>query len=304
MKFYLTLATALSLLGTVKAGLEDAKYSTVLTPSNFDNVIASQTEGTLVAFFAPWCGHCKNLEPVWTKIAEAFDGDDRCKVAHFNADDATARPISSKYGVQGFPTLKFLAPPSKGGQVDTYNGARSEEAFLEYLNEKCGTEKGKGGVLSNLAGRIPSLDNLAALYLSPSATRPALLASASALSSSLTTRASQMSAYYLKLMTKWAELAEDNVDDAKRWIEGESKRLEKLASRKGKVQVSKLEEAKMKQNILSVFASATSLVSSASSTASVVATDAASSASSAASQASRTVSSVKDKVTDRVKQEL
>jgi len=51
-------------------------------------------------------------------------------------------------------------------------------------------------------------------------------------------------------MTKWSQLAEDNVEEAKKWIEGESQRLGKMVSKgKGKVQRGKLEEMKMKQNV-------------------------------------------------------
>ena len=107
-----------------------------------------------------------------------------------------------------------------------------------------------GGLGCAQAGRIPSLDNLAAAYLSPSSPRSSILSSASSLSSSLSTRSSEMSAYYLKLMTKWSQLAEDNVEEAKKWIEGESQRLGKMVSKgKGKVQRGKLEEMKMKQNV-------------------------------------------------------
>ncbi|KWU45274.1 thioredoxin-domain-containing protein, partial [Rhodotorula sp. JG-1b] len=243
-------ATALALLAAVPAvlaGLEDAKYSTVLSAKNFDGVIASQSEGTLVAFFAPWCGHCKSLEPVWTKIASAFDGDDRCKVAHFDADDAAARPLASKYGVSGFPTIKFIHPPSKGGQVEAYSGPRTEEAFLEFLNEKCGTHKLPGGLLSDLAGRIPSLDSLASLYLVPTATRPDLLSSASALASSLASSSSPLAGYYVKIMTKLDSLP--NVEEAKAWIERERARLAKLAAKKGSVTAQKIDEARMKSNV-------------------------------------------------------
>ncbi|GAA5969403.1 hypothetical protein JCM21900_005686 [Sporobolomyces salmonicolor] len=323
MKLALTLPAALALLPSLAyAGLEDAKYSTVLTPQNFDNVIASQSEGTLVAFFAPWCGHCKSLEPVWSKIAEAFDGDDRCKVAHLNADESAAKPLASKYGVSGFPTIKFIAPPSKGGKVETYQSARSEEAFLEYLNQQCGTNKGPGGVLSDLAGRIPSLDTLASVYLTPSATRPALLSSASALASSLTDSSSSLATYYLKLMTKWAGASGAQLEDARAWIAKESERLGKLAGRKGKVAVKQLEEARMKQNVLAAFASAASAVSSAATAAETLASsasfaagqatesaktlagDATASAKSAAGEASKTLESVVEKATGRVKEEL
>ncbi|ORY56814.1 thioredoxin-like protein [Leucosporidium creatinivorum] len=239
----------LALAGSALAGLEDSRFSTVLSSKNFDHVIASQSEGTLVAFFAPWCGHCKSLEPTWTKIAEAFDGDDRCKVAHLNADEASAKPLASQYGVKGFPTIKFI--PSGGRPVEDYAGARSEEAFLQFLNEKCGTHRTPGGGLSKLAGRIPSLDTLASTYFAPTATRPALLESASALASSLTDKSSEMASYYIKVMTKWSEAT--SLADAQAWIVKETERLGKLASRKGTIAGKKLDELKMKQNILAAF---------------------------------------------------
>ncbi|GAA5882743.1 hypothetical protein JCM3774_003251 [Rhodotorula dairenensis] len=289
-------STALALLAAVPAvlaGLEDAKYSTVLSAKNFDGVIASQSEGTLVAFFAPWCGHCKSLEPVWTKIAAAFDGDDRCKVAHLDADDAAARPLASKYGVSGFPTIKFIQPASKGGLVEAYSGPRTEEAFLNFLNEKCGTHKQPGGILSELAGRIPSLDSLASLYLVPTATRSDLLASASALASSLVSSSSSpLAAYYIKVMSKIDSLG--SVEDAKAWIEKERARLAKLAARKGSVTAHKIDEARMKSNILAAFASsaaasASASVSSAASVASASASSAGSVLSSSASSAGSVV---------------
>ncbi|BGO96092.1 hypothetical protein NBRC10512_007202 [Rhodotorula toruloides] len=283
------LAALFAALPTALAGLEDARYSTVLTPSNFDGVIASQSEGTLVAFFAPWCGHCKSLEPVWTKIAEAFDGDDRCKVAHFNADDAAARPLASKYGVSGFPTIKFIPPPSKGGQAEAYQGPRTEQAFLEFLNEHCGTHKLPGGLLSDLAGRIPSLDSLAASYLVPTATRPSILESAFAIVSSLTSASSsdQLANYYVKVMNRFKDVADaSGVDEARAWVEKERIRLGKIASKRGQVAAKKLEEARMKQNILAAFASASASASSLSSVASATASSLSSAGSSAASAAS------------------
>lgn len=79
-------------------------------------------------------------------MAQAFDGDDRCKLAHVDADEH--RELGQRYGVSGFPTLKFL--PSGGREPVTYNGARSEQALLEFMNEQCGTHKLSGGALSDL----------------------------------------------------------------------------------------------------------------------------------------------------------
>ncbi len=46
-----------------------------------------------------------------------------------NADEAVNKPLASEFGVSSFPTIKFF--PADGSEPIAYNGARTEEAFIE-----------------------------------------------------------------------------------------------------------------------------------------------------------------------------
>ena len=76
---------------------------THLTDANFKAVALDPARHVLVAFVAPWCGHCKSLKPEFAKLAATFLQEDKVVVAQV---DATANEIGGDYGVKGFPTIK------------------------------------------------------------------------------------------------------------------------------------------------------------------------------------------------------
>ena len=61
-----------------------------LTPETFDGAVKDESVFALVEFFAPWCGHCKALEPKWDELAEKFAPVESIMVAKM---DATANEI-------------------------------------------------------------------------------------------------------------------------------------------------------------------------------------------------------------------
>jgi protein disulfide-isomerase-like protein len=78
----------------------------VLTNENFDAEIAKHPL-ILVEFYAPWCGHCKHLAPEYETAATRLK-EDNIPIAKVDADAEDNRPLSERFGIRGFPTLKLF----------------------------------------------------------------------------------------------------------------------------------------------------------------------------------------------------
>uniref|UniRef100_A0A7S2UVI5 protein disulfide-isomerase n=1 Tax=Fibrocapsa japonica TaxID=94617 RepID=A0A7S2UVI5_9STRA len=145
-----------------------------LTTANFDTVVTEPGTTTMVEFYAPWCGHCKQLAPDYEKLAKAFEGEEKVLVA--KVDASVERDLAQRYGVTGYPTLKLFTAPSSHAGMDeadiaqasiaaleeqvTYSGERSLGGLLSFLNKEAGTSRKSDGSLSAKAGRLDFLDAL------------------------------------------------------------------------------------------------------------------------------------------------
>ncbi|KAI5867329.1 disulfide isomerase [Durotheca rogersii] len=119
------------------AALVAAKSAVLdLVPSNFDKVVLKSGKPTLVEFFAPWCGHCKNLAPIYEDLAQVFATSKDVQIAKVDAD--AERDLGKKYGVQGFPTLKWF--DGKSDKPIDYEGGRDLESLTKFVTEKSGAK--------------------------------------------------------------------------------------------------------------------------------------------------------------------
>jgi len=106
-----------------------------LTPENFDSVVDG-SKHVFVEFFAPWCGHCKSLAPVYEEVGAAFERESSVVIAKVDAD--AHKELGSRFGVSGFPTLKFFKKGAHTAPLD-FNGGREAQAIVDYVNQQAGT---------------------------------------------------------------------------------------------------------------------------------------------------------------------
>lgn len=119
-----------------------------LIPDNFDKVVLQSGKPALVEFFAPWCGHCKNLAPVYEELAQHFaSAGDKVSIGKVDADEH--KSLGRRFGVQGFPTLKWF--DGKSETPEDYNGGRDLESLTKWVTEKTGIKaKSKKAVPSQV----------------------------------------------------------------------------------------------------------------------------------------------------------
>jgi protein disulfide-isomerase A6 len=111
-----------------------------LIPSNFDKVVLKSNKPALVEFFAPWCGHCKTLAPVYEELAQAFEfASDKVSIAKVDAD--AERSLGKRFGVQGYPTLKWF--DGKSDKPEEYKGGRDLESLTKFITDKTGIKPRK-----------------------------------------------------------------------------------------------------------------------------------------------------------------
>lgn len=124
----------------------------VLVAKQFDEIVYDDSKDVFVEFYAPWCGHCKRLKPVWDTLGEKYAAVKDKLVMYvfdyftfiqwltflfFSAKmDATENdiPPSAPFRVNGFPTIKFK--PAGGRDFIDYEGDRSLESLIEFVESK------------------------------------------------------------------------------------------------------------------------------------------------------------------------
>jgi len=106
----------------------------ILVGKNFDEIVKDPTKHVLVEFYAPWCGHCKTLAPVWEELGLQYLNSADIVIAKI---DATANDVPASLNVRGFPTIKLFTKEGKDQPID-FEGNRSKDDFVTFLSQHTG----------------------------------------------------------------------------------------------------------------------------------------------------------------------
>nr|KJB49809.1 hypothetical protein B456_008G141100 [Gossypium raimondii] len=228
---------------TAEALAEFVNTEGVLNADNFDEIVLDETKDVLVEFYAPWCGHCKNLAPTYEKVATAFKSEEDVVIANLDADKY--RDLAEKYGISGFPTLKFFPKGNKAGE--DYDGGRDLDDFVSFINEKCGTSRDAKGQLTSTAGILSSLDALVKEFVAASADeKKAVFSKIEEEVEKLKGSTARHGKIYLKAAKSCLEKGAD-------YPNKEIERLQRMLDKS--LSPAKADEFTIKKNILSTFAS-------------------------------------------------
>jgi len=209
----------------------------MLTDTSFVKEIGGDKD-VLVAFTAPWCGHCKTLAPVWESVASDFASEPSVLIAKVDAEAPNAKKTAQDQGVKSYPTIKYF--PKGSTEPEPYNGGRSEADIVSFMNEKAGTHRVAGGGLDATAGTIAALDTLVAKF-----TGGETMASVS----------KEVQAAVVGLQDKYAEYyvkVFDKLSKNSGYVEKEQTRLASLL-KKGGLAPEKVDDLISRSNILSKF---------------------------------------------------
>lgn len=105
----------------------------VVVGKTFDDIVMDSQKDVLIEFYAPWCGHCKKIEPEYLALGKKYKGEKNLVIAKM---DATANDVPyDSYKVEGFPTIYFAPSNSKQNPVKLEGGDRTVEGLSKFVEK-------------------------------------------------------------------------------------------------------------------------------------------------------------------------
>ena len=102
----------------------------VVVGKSFQKEVIENDKDVMLVFYAPWCGHCKQLLPKYEEAAKKLKAKNpKIVLAKM---DATENEIES-VTITGFPTIKFYPGNKKDAKPIDFNGERTTEGIIKFI---------------------------------------------------------------------------------------------------------------------------------------------------------------------------
>lgn len=96
--------------------------------ANFEKDVLQSTNPVFVDFWAPWCGPCKMIGPIFEDLANDYDG--KATFGKINVDDN--QQLAAQFGIRGIPTVMLF----KGGQmVESFVGVQQKPTLVAAIDK-------------------------------------------------------------------------------------------------------------------------------------------------------------------------
>ena len=181
------------------------------------------------------------MAPIWDSLAETFAAEPDVLVAKVDAEAKESRATAESQKVASYPTIKYF--PKGSTEPAIYQGARTERAFVTFINEKTGTDRVPGGGLGAKAGTIEAVDTILAKYITAGGIKDVEQVTAE-ITNAIQETTNQYAEYYVKVLQKLVQDPD--------YVKNEETRLAGLLKKGGLAQ-EKIDDMTSRSNILKKF---------------------------------------------------
>ncbi|PHO11252.1 thioredoxin TrxC [Malaciobacter canalis] len=99
-----------------------------LTQETFDHVVVNSDIPVIIDFWAPWCGPCKMMTPIFNEVSNKY----ALKALFVKVNTEIEQTLASKFLIKSIPTIAIF---KEGNEIKRVNGALDPLKLSSLVNE-------------------------------------------------------------------------------------------------------------------------------------------------------------------------
>ncbi len=100
-----------------------------VSDQDFDQQVLKSADPVVVDFWAPWCGPCRAMAPVFEELSQEYQG--KLRFAKMDTDENPDTP--GRLGIQGIPTLIFFKDGREINRVVGFGGRGALKSQIDKV---------------------------------------------------------------------------------------------------------------------------------------------------------------------------